>query len=109
MAVLLDYPQRKHSAVLRREGIYASALLARGKERDAAVHQAFFQKRGLRPPRNSLARENEKLRPRISGFRESWRKLTSSSTFKKRGHAVRPSDCGNPRGTTPRSDHGDAG
>jgi transposase len=32
------------------------------KERDAAVHKAFSQKRGPQPKRNPLAGENEKLR-----------------------------------------------
>jgi len=48
--------------VLRREGIYSSTLHGWRKERDAAVHQAFSQKRGRRTQRNSLAGENEKLR-----------------------------------------------
>ena len=49
-------------AVLRREGIYSSTLYAWRKERDAAVHSAFSQKRGPRPQKNPLAGENEKLR-----------------------------------------------
>ena len=49
-------------AVLRREGIYSSTLHLWRKERDAAVHQAFSQKRGPRTQRNPLTSENEKLR-----------------------------------------------
>ena len=49
-------------AVLRREGIYSSTLYSWRKERDAAVHKAFSQKRGPQPQRNPLAGENEKLR-----------------------------------------------
>lgn len=49
-------------AVLRREGIYSSTLHGWRKERDAAVHQAFSQKRGPQPRRNPLTSENEKLR-----------------------------------------------
>ncbi len=49
-------------AVLRREGIYSSTLYSWRKERNAAVHQAFSQKRGPQPKRNPLAGENEKLR-----------------------------------------------
>ena len=39
-------------AVLRREGIYSSTLHGWRKERDAAVRQAFSQKRGPQPRRN---------------------------------------------------------
>jgi transposase len=49
-------------AVLRREGIYSSTLHGWRKERDAAVHKAFSQKRGPQTQRNPLAGENEKLR-----------------------------------------------
>jgi len=49
-------------AILRREGIYSSTLHAWRKERDAAVHKAFSQKRGPQPRRNPLASENERLR-----------------------------------------------
>ena len=49
-------------AVLRREGIYSSTLYSWRKERDAAVHKAFSQRRGPQPKRNPLAGENEKLR-----------------------------------------------
>ncbi len=49
-------------AVLRREGIYSSTLYSWRKERDAAVHKAFSQKRGPQPRGNPLAGENEKLR-----------------------------------------------
>ena len=49
-------------AVLRREGIYSSTLHSWRKERDAAIRQAFSQKRGPRPKRHLLEGENEKLR-----------------------------------------------
>jgi transposase len=49
-------------ALLRREGIYSSTLYSWRKERDAAVRQAFSQKRGPRPKRHPLDGENEKLR-----------------------------------------------
>ena len=35
--------------ILRREGIYSSTLHGWRKERDAAVHKAFWQKRGPQP------------------------------------------------------------
>ncbi len=71
-------------AVLRREGIYSSTLHAWRKERDAAVHKAFSQKRGPQSRRNPLVGENEKLRRQNQRLQESWRKPTSSSTFKKK-------------------------
>jgi transposase len=49
-------------AILRREGIYSSTLHGWRKERDAAVRQAFSQKRGPQPRCNPLSSENEKLR-----------------------------------------------
>ena len=49
-------------ALLRREGVYSSTLHGWRKERDAAVHKAFSQKRGPRSQSNPLAGENEKLR-----------------------------------------------
>jgi transposase len=49
-------------ALLRREGIYSSTLHSWRKERDAAVRQAFSQKRGPRSKRHPLDGENEKLR-----------------------------------------------
>jgi transposase-like protein len=49
-------------ALLRREGIYSSTLYGWRKERDAAVRQAFSQKRGPQAKGNPLAGENEKLR-----------------------------------------------
>lgn len=71
-------------AVLRREGIYSSTLYGWRKERDAAVHKAFSQKRGPRPQRNPLAGKTKSCVARISACRKSWRKPTSSSTFKKK-------------------------
>jgi transposase len=61
-------------AVLRREGIYSSTLHAWRKERDAAVHQAFSQKRGPQPKRNPLAGENEKLRRQNQRLQEELEK-----------------------------------
>ena len=62
------------AAVLRREGIYSSTLYAWRKERDAAVHKAFSQKRGPRPQRNPLAGENEKLRRQNQRLQEDLEK-----------------------------------
>jgi transposase len=61
-------------AVLRREGIYSSTLHGWRKERDAAVHQAFSQKRGPQPRRNPLAGENEKLRRQNQRLQEELEK-----------------------------------
>jgi transposase len=61
-------------AVLRREGIYSSTLHGWRKERDAAVHQAFSQKRGPRPQRDPLAGENEKLRRQNQRLQEDLEK-----------------------------------
>ena len=61
-------------AVLRREGIYSSTLHGWRKERDAAVHQAFSQKRGPQLKRNPLASENEKLRRQNQRLQEELEK-----------------------------------
>ena len=61
-------------AVLRRERIYSSTLYAWRKERDAAVHKAFSQKRGPRTQRNPLTGENEKLRRQNQRLQEELRK-----------------------------------
>ncbi len=61
-------------AVLRREGIYSSTLHGWRKERDAAVHKAFSQKRGPQPRRNPLAGENEKLRRQNQRLQEDLEK-----------------------------------
>lgn len=61
-------------AVLRREGIYSSTLHGWRKERDAAVHQAFSQKRGPRTQRNPLTGENEKLRRQNQRLQEELEK-----------------------------------
>jgi transposase len=61
-------------AVLRREGIYSSTLHGWRKERDAAVHKAFSQKRGPQPQRNPLASENEKLRRQNQRLQEDLEK-----------------------------------
>jgi transposase-like protein len=61
-------------AVLRREGIYSSTLHGWRKERDAAIHKAFSQKRGPQPKRNPLAGENEKLRRQNQRLQEELEK-----------------------------------
>jgi transposase len=61
-------------AVLRREGLYSSTLHLWRKERDAAVHKAFSQKRGPQPQRNPLAGENEKLRRQNQRLQEELEK-----------------------------------
>jgi len=60
--------------VLRREGIYSSMLHGWRKERDAAIHKAFSQKRGPRTQRNPLAGENEKLRRQNQRLQEELEK-----------------------------------
>ena len=61
-------------AILRREGIYSSTLTGWRRERDAAVHSAFSQKRGPEPKQNPLATENEKLRRQNQRLTEELRK-----------------------------------
>jgi transposase len=61
-------------AVLRREGIYSSTLHSWRKERDAAVHKAFSQKRGPQTRQNPLAGENEKLRRQNQRLQEELEK-----------------------------------
>ena len=61
-------------AILRREGIYSSTLHGWRKERDAAVRQAFSQKRGPQPRRNPLTSENEKLRRQNQRLQEDLEK-----------------------------------
>jgi transposase len=61
-------------AVLRREGIYSSTLHGWRKERDAAVRQAFSQKRGPQPRRHPLTSENEKLRRQNQRLQEDLEK-----------------------------------
>ena len=70
--------------ILRREGMYSSTLHGWRKERDSAVHKAFSQKRGPQPQRNPLAAENEKLRRHNQRLQRSWKRRTSSLTFKKK-------------------------
>jgi transposase len=60
--------------LLRREGLYSSTLSSWRKERDAAVHCAFSQKRGPEPKHNPLAAENEKLRCQNVRLQEELRK-----------------------------------
>jgi len=60
--------------ILRREGIYSSTLTGWRKERDAAIHSAFSQKRGPEPKNNPFTAENEKLRRRNQRLEEELRK-----------------------------------
>ncbi|MGH9487467.1 MAG: hypothetical protein ACRD04_07740, partial [Terriglobales bacterium] len=61
-------------ALLRREGLYSSALTAWRKERDAATQEAFSRQRGPKPQRNPLTVENDKLRRRNQRLEEDLRK-----------------------------------
>ncbi len=61
-------------ALLRREGLYSSTLTGWRREREAAVHQAFSQKRGPQPKRNPLAKENDKLRRQNQRLQEELHK-----------------------------------
>ena len=60
--------------ILRREGIYSSTLTGWRKERDAAIHSAFSQKRGPEPKNNPFTAENEKLRRQNQRLEEELRK-----------------------------------
>ena len=60
--------------ILRREGIYSSTLTGWRKERDAAIHSAFSQKRGPEPKNNPFTAENEKLRRQNRRLEEELRK-----------------------------------
>ena len=60
--------------VLRREGLYSSTVTRWRRERDAAVHEAFSQKRGPEPKHNPLQAENEKLRRQNARLQEDLRK-----------------------------------
>jgi transposase-like protein len=72
-------------AILRREGIYSSTLHGWRKERDAAaVRKAFSQKRVRRRSAIRWPGKTKSCGARISAYKKSWRKLTSSSTFKKK-------------------------
>jgi transposase len=71
-------------AVLRREGIYSSTLHGWRKERDAAVHKAFSQKRGPQTRRNPLAGENEKLRRQNQRLHEELEKAHIAIDVQKR-------------------------
>src|SRR3954468_11973675 len=62
-------------AILRREGIYSSTLHGWRKERDAAVRQAFSQKRGPQQRHNPLTSENEKLRRQNQRLQEDLEKV----------------------------------
>jgi transposase len=60
--------------VLRREGLYSSTVSKWRKDRDAAVHEAFSQKRGPEAKHNPLTAENEKLRRQNVRLQEELRK-----------------------------------
>jgi transposase len=60
--------------VLRREGLYSSTVSKWRKDRDAAVHDAFSQKRGPEAKHNPLTAENEKLRRQNVRLQEELRK-----------------------------------
>jgi transposase len=60
--------------VLRREGLYSSTVSRWRKDRDAAVHDAFSQKRGPEAKHNPLTAENEKLRRQNVRLQEELRK-----------------------------------
>jgi transposase len=64
----------KIGEILRREGFYSSTLTGWRKERDAAIHSAFSQKRGPEPKNNPFTAENEKLRRRNQRLEEELRK-----------------------------------
>ena len=61
-------------AIMRRERIYSSTLSGWRKEREAAVHQAFSQKRGPYPKHNPLTKENDKLRRQNQRLQEELEK-----------------------------------
>jgi transposase len=58
---------------LRREGLYSSTLANWRREREAALDQAFSQKRGPEPNRNPLAHEKERLRQQNQHLEEELR------------------------------------
>src|ERR1700761_1501908 len=60
--------------VLRRQGLYSSTVSKWRKDRDAAVHDAFSQKRGPEAKHNPLTAENEKLRRQNVRLQEELRK-----------------------------------
>ena len=60
--------------LLRREGLYSSTVSKWRKDRDAAVHEAFSQKRGPEAKHNPLTAENEKLRRQNVRLQEELRK-----------------------------------
>ena len=61
-------------ALMRRERIYSSTLSGWRKEREAAVHQAFSQKRGPHPKSHPLTKENDKLRRQNQRLQEDLEK-----------------------------------
>jgi transposase-like protein len=62
-------------ALLRREGLYSSHLVAWRRERRAGVLEALKpHKRGPRSERNPLAEENQKLRRQVGQLTEKLRK-----------------------------------
>ena len=61
-------------ALMRRERIYSSTLSGWRKEREAAVQQAFSQKRGPHPKSNPLTQENDTLRRQNQRLQEDLEK-----------------------------------
>jgi hypothetical protein len=59
---------------MRRERIYSSTLSGWRKEREAAVQQAFSQKRGPHPKRHPLSKENDQLRRQNQRLQEDLEK-----------------------------------
>jgi transposase len=60
--------------LLRREGIYSSALTSWRRERESALQKAFSQKRGPEPKAQPLVRKNEELRRQNQRLEEELRK-----------------------------------
>jgi transposase len=87
-------------AMLRREGIYSSTLYGWRKERNAAVRQAFSQKRGPQPKRNPLAGDNEKLRRQNQRLQEELDKAHIIIDVQKKVARL----LGHPRTETPSED-----
>ena len=85
-------------ALLRREGLYSSLLTTWRKERDAAVHQAFWQKRGPRVKRHPLTKENDKLRRQNQRLQQELEKARIVIEVQKKvarllGQPLEPIDC----------------
>jgi len=71
-------------AILRRERIYSSTLHGWRKERDRAVHKAFFSEEGSAGAAESVGRRRREVAPAQSTLAGRARESpTSSLTFKK--------------------------